>query len=254
MSIAESAARQALADTVELLRETGLLSAVRELHREVWATNLDRYEPDELGDTPRSLGLLCHENFTARAVRRHQCSELEPKAHHWNIAGLDVSTPSGVLTFQIGNRRIVGMKVPPSERRTPCWDRFAVWDNESNTRLQIAKENSKTLGDYRTPSPGQGELADFHRELGRTPGQVRDFLYVWAGELASPLTAGWLTVPVLGEQPFVAVAPLWHDRDDDRNRTIHTRRRGPEGPNFDQKPATQPSVTLKPKRASVGGA
>lgn len=254
MSIAIDAASAALESTVTRLRESGLLAAIRDLQRTVWSVNIDRYEPDELGDTPRSLGLLTFENFTQRAMRRYNHDELEPDENHWNIEGLKLTTPSGVLTFELGGARIVGMKVPPSEHRSPHWDRFADWDNESNTRLDIARENSKVLGGYTTPDPDQDVLADFHAELGRTPGVVSNFLYVWAGELHSPLTSGWLTVPALGGHPFAAVAALWHDTEDDLPRGTRIPTRGPNGPSFEEKPAAQPAITLKPKPAVEGEA
>jgi hypothetical protein len=254
MSIAIDAAWSALDVTVTRLQDSGLLGAIRELQQEVWATNVDRYEPDELGDTARSLGLLTFENFATRAVRRFNHDELEPKEHHWNIDRLKVTTPNGVLTFELNGARIVGMKVPPAERRAPRWDRFADWDNESNTRLDIARENSKILGGYATPDPGQGELTDFHNTLGRTPGVVSNFLYVWAGEFTSPLTSGWLTVPALGGHPFAAVASLWHDSDDDAPRGNRVTKGGPEGPSFDQRPTAQPAMSIKPKPALDGEA
>lgn len=254
MSTAEDAARGALDAAVGLVNESGLLDAVRDLQREVWAANVDRYEPDELGDTARSLGLLTFENFTTRAVRRHAHDDREPQDRHWRIDDLRVTTPNGVLTLEIGSIRIVGMKVPPTERRAPRWDRFVDWDSQSNTRLEIAQENSKVLGGFKTPDPGQGVLADFHVELGRKPDVVRNFLYVWAGEFSSPLTSAWLTVPALGGHPFAAVAPLWHDRDGDLPGDVRRSKRGPDGPSFDQKRAPEPSISLKPRPAADGQA
>lgn len=254
MSTAENAALEALHHTVALINEVGLTTAMRDLQREVWATNLGRHEPDELGDTARSLGLLCHENYQTRAVRRFRHDDAEPSDKHWDIDGLKVTTPSGVLTFEIGGVRIVGMKVPPAERRSPRWDRVAVWDNESNTRLEIATKNSRALGGFSTPDPGQEQITDFHHELGRVPGPIRDFLYVWAGEAESPLTSGWLTVPALGGNPFAAVAPLWHDTDDDLPRGTRSPLRDPHGPSFDQIPAAKPAVSLKPASAAEGKA
>lgn len=249
MSTALDAAQSALEATVERLDDSGLLTAIRDLQRTVWTVNLDRYEPDELGDTPRSLGLLTFENFTQRALRRYNHDELEPIEKHWNISGLKVGTPSGVLTFELDGARIVGMKVPPSQRRSPQWDRFADWDNESDTRLEIARENSRVLGGFTTPGRDQDALADFHAELGRIPGVVSKFLYVWAGEFRSPLTSGWLTVPALGGHPFAAVAPLWHDTEDDLLIGDGTSTRGPDGPSFEEKATARPSIALKPRPA-----
>lgn len=254
MSIAIDAATGALGATVSRLEDSGLLDAIRDLQREVWAVNIDRYEPDELGDTPRSLGLLTFENFTQRALRRYNHDELEPAEKHWNIEGLHVTTPRGVLTFELGGARIAGMKVPPSGRRSPQWDRFADWDNESSTRLHIARENSRVLGGYKTPNHDQYVFAGMDSELGRAPGAVSNFLYVWAGEFQSPLTSAWLTVPALGGHPFAAIAQLWHDSEDDLLDGTRTPARGPDGPSFDEKPAAQPSIALKRRPAAEGEA
>lgn len=254
MSIARDAAQRALEATVGRLEDSGLLAAIRDLQRTVWSVNIDRYEPDELGDTPRALGLLTFENFTQRALRRYNHDELEPAEKHWNIDGLKVTTPSGVLTFELDGARIVGMKVPPSERRSPAWDRLTDWDNESNTRLQIARDNSRVLCGYSTPAPGQGVLVDVEADLGKVPGVICDFLYVWAGEFNAPLTSGWLTVPVLGGAPFAAVESLWHDTDEDLMTSTEAPSRELGGPSFEQKPATRPAIALRPRPAAEGEA
>ena len=46
--------------------DTGLTEGMRDLVREVWTTNLERHEPEELGDSARTLGFLCYENLSAR--------------------------------------------------------------------------------------------------------------------------------------------------------------------------------------------
>jgi hypothetical protein len=56
-------------------KQTGVASgtddnALRSLVGDMWAQNLDRYEPDELGGTPRSLGLQFAENLRELAIRQ----------------------------------------------------------------------------------------------------------------------------------------------------------------------------------------
>ena len=63
MDRAEEAAQRALHTVVNECAESGLTDALRGLVQEVYTTNLDRYEPDELGDTPRSFGFQCYENL-----------------------------------------------------------------------------------------------------------------------------------------------------------------------------------------------
>lgn len=253
MEKAEDAARRALDDAVDMLRETGVTAAIRALQGEVWAGNVDRWEPDELGDTSRSLGLQCFENFTTRAVRRYDGDEREMVENHWKFDDLVVTTPNGVLTFQLNGIRIICMKVPPADRRSPDWNNFADWENESNVRLEVAMENSRILGGYVSSDPGQAEL-DFFSHYRNSPGFVRNFLYVWGGDHTPALTSGWLTVPVRGGTPFIAIQNLWHDEEGDQPGGVRTVQRDPSGPSFDQKASAEPNITLKPRPAIDGEA
>ncbi|GAA4823616.1 hypothetical protein GCM10025786_34710 [Nocardioides caeni] len=237
MHQAQVAADQALEATVEACSAAGLIAAWRGLVQDVYSTNLDRYEPDELGDTPMTLGIQCSENLKTRAIRRFRHDELEADDDHWDIDGLRVWTPRNVLTFSSASARVVTMKLPFAEGRSPRWDRIGDWDQDSQIRRAIATESSRVLR-YRSHAESDGLFPHTG-----SPGVVRNYMMLWAGEADAALTAGWLGVPVLGDTPFIARKLLWWD-DEPHNRV--TASTTPDrGPNFDERPAVTPEVTLK---------
>ena len=136
-----------------------------------------------------------------------------------------------------------------ADGRNPRWDLLTDWEHESQARHEIAIANHAALGGYLTPAPGQTEL--FAASASR--GGIRNYMWLWAGKLESALTAGWLAVPVLGETPFASVASLWWDGEDDGRQGARTRR-PVDGPNFDQRSVTEPSLTLKQQPAGEGQA
>lgn len=247
MDRAQLAAREALEEAVETCKQSSLTEAWRVLVQDVYTMNLDRYEPDELGDTAMSFGIQCYENLKTRAVRRFRHDDIEENDVHWNIEGLRVWTPRNVLTFTFGNVRIVTMKVPFTEGRSPNWDRSGDWEQYSQIRLAIAAENSRVL-QYRTGAVGASPLFP---HLG-SPGAVRNYMLLWAGEADAALTAGWLGVPILGDTPFIARETLWWDEEPP---TRGTQQVAPNrGPSFDERPAATPEVTLKKKQHQEGQA
>lgn len=235
-----ASAAQAAADR---WNSTGLTRHMASLVREVWTTNLERFEPDELGDNARTLGFQCSENLCARTERRIRGDEHE--AVHWNLPGLTVSRPNGAMRICVGGDRVFLMKAPMEVSRQPRWDAMS-WDGESATRQALAERNSRALGGFSTPAEGQGELFG----LGAEDAYVDSYLMVWAGEISSGLTAGWLTIPILGELPFAAVTPLWWDEIEGTPAGIRPRR--PDGPSFEQVASTTPKLRLKPRPAMRG--
>ncbi|QGH69569.1 hypothetical protein [Pseudactinotalea sp. HY158] len=241
MDQAQVAARETLNEVADTCTDSGLVDAWQALVQDVYASNLDRFEPNELGDTVMSFGIQCYENLKSRALRRFRHDDLEIADAHWDIDGLRVGTPGNVLTFNFAGARFVTMKVPFSEGRSPNWDRSGDWDQGSQVRSEIATENSNVL-QYKTPAPGASPLFP---HLG-SPGDVRSFMLLWAGESSAALTAGWLGIPILGETPFIAHKRLWYDLEPD---TLVTQKSTPDrGPSFDERPAARPAVALKEQR------
>lgn len=217
------------------------------LTRDVYGRNLDRHEPDELGDTAMSFGIQCSENLKTRALRRGRQDDLELPEDHWDIPGLIVTTRRNSLMFEIDDVRIFVMKVPFAEGRVPRWDLAKQWDQGSDLRHRLADGNSRVLGGYKTVAGGDDALFPHPAR----PGRIRNYLLVWAGEAEAPLTSGWLTVPALGDEPFVAKAALWWD---EQTPGPSVRERRPErGPDFDQRPPANPEIVVKPRPVAEGG-
>jgi hypothetical protein len=251
MNRAPQAAEAALDAAVVSLSEVRLVELLRSLIQEVWARNLGRYEPDEAGDTPMSLGIQCSQNLHQLAIRRVKGHELMEDDDLWVVDGLEVSDPRGVLTFDLPDIHMVTMKVPMADGRIPSWDTFADWAHESQVREDLAHENSTILGGYTTPPKDQLEL-DFMAKY--RPGVVRNFMMLWSGDPVSVLTAGWLAVPTLGELPFAAHKQLWWDTDTDDGGRRELPDSAPQGPGFDEIPRPKPSLSLKPRPATKGQA
>lgn len=238
MDKAKRMADFSLEATSEMLQGNGFTDAFRALVQEVYSQNLDRYEPEELGDTLVSLGIQCSENIKVRSLRRFRHSENEVLDNHWSINDLQVGTPQNVLTFSFKDIKITTMKVPSNAGRSPDWDHMGDWEKDSHARNVIASKNSEAL-EYQTPKSVDIPLFP---HLG-TPGEIQNYMVLWAGEANTALTAGWLAVPILGKIPFLAHKLLWWD-DEPRSR-ITVKSTPGRGLSFDQRPATQPEISLK---------
>ncbi|GAA3565739.1 hypothetical protein GCM10022197_22000 [Microlunatus spumicola] len=244
MDEAQTAARDALDATVELCTARGLDGLWRNLVQDVYASNLGRHEPEELGDTSMTLGIQCSENLKVRAGRRFRHDDLERAEDHWDVDDLTVATPANTLTFVLSQARVVVMKVPHAQGRAPLWDHFGDWQQDSQVRLQVAATNSHTLGGYRTKVSAEVPLFSY----GTAPAVVKDYMLVWAGEPSDPRTAGWLTVPVLGDTPFIARTQLWWDEEP--TARTYSSAEPSRGPSFDERQVAGPQVTLKPRPAA----
>ncbi|WP_344046756.1 hypothetical protein [Nocardioides panacihumi] len=242
-SVQESV-EQLLAGTKDRLTEAGVVDLLQDLAQDVWAMCVNRYEPDELGDTHMSLGIQAVENFKSRAQRRYLGDDREAPEKHWDVQGLTLETPRNVLTLLMPGLRLMAMKTPMAEGRSPRLDLLADWGDQSHARNQIALENTQAMGGWLAPARGQDELF----KVGSAPLAVPNYLLLWSGDPDGPLTAGRLAVPVMGEQPFAAVTDLWWDVANvdapsyDRSSRI-------DGPGFDERPVTKPALSLKPSVA-----
>lgn len=248
---AAKAAAAALETAALRLVETEVVDRVRELIQEVWARNLGRYEPDEAGDTPMSLGIQCSQNLHQLAIRRIQGHELVDDEDRWAIEGLVVTDPRGVLTFDLPGIHMVTMKVPMADGRVPNWETFADWANESQVREDLARANSMVLGGYTTAPRYQLE---FQFPAKQAPGTVRNYMLLWSGDPNSVLTAGWLAVPIMGALPFAAHRQMWWDTEVGGGGRRALPRTSPQRPGFDQMPSPKPQLSIKPRPAAEGRA
>lgn len=253
MNTVTMAAEAALELAVEAVTRCGLRERLHALVTEVWQANLDRYEPEELGDDPQTLGNTCARNIANRAeglVLGNREREVEP----WDIAGLGATRPHGALRLDHAGRHFHIMKAPMRHGRRPEWARFDPWTRSSEVREDAARENTVALHGYRTAAPGQDPLPAMTLPFVSAGLEVHlpHFVFVWAADIDSPGTSGWLGAPSLGEQPFVAVQPLWSDPDD--YVPVGRRRDFPTGPSFDQRSTAAPPLALKPRREQEGKA
>lgn len=65
-------------------------------------------------------------------------------------------------------------------------------------RHELASENSQ-VPQYWTPAEGASPLFRYPG----SPGVVRRYMLLWAGEADAALTAGWLAIPIPGDVPLV---------------------------------------------------
>lgn len=277
MREASEVAAEALRDAIQAWSDAGLAEVFNTLTTSVWRTNLARHE-EELGDDATTLGTLCARNLANRVqarvadVRREAsrsslgdllsgdpearnvnngADHTDAQADEWAIDGLGVDRPRGSLRITLGGRHFHVMKAPMSAGRSPVWDSMVNWDGESDTRREIAETNFRVLGQFYNPGPGQGEL--WSHTTDRPASAIREFLLVWAGEPDQPLTAGWLTVPGIGDTPFIARGGLWWDQGDG-DTGPHGGLVLPTGPSFDDKPPAAPTLALRPRPGSAGQA
>lgn len=239
--VALAAAERAKARLVE----TDMVDNLRELVQDVWQGVVDRHEV-ELGDTHLSQGILAVENVKTRALRRALHNDLDPVSTHWHVESLDVTTPSNSLTMTLSEPgdfpiRLTGFKTPVADGREPKFSTLVDWRFNSKARLGFAIRNSNALGGYQSPAPGQDSL--FPQPT--TSWTVRDFMWLWAGEETSPLTAGWLAVPVMGVTPFAAIVPLWWDEGP--SSSAGRRDNTPTGPSYDERTAPALGLKIRPK-------
>lgn len=240
------AADSALNDVVSALGASGATSLLQTLTQDVWISNVDRFEPDDLGDTPASLGFQAYQNFTQRALRRARADSREVLEKHWAIEGFTAGAPKNVLTLSFNGNRIIVLKVPFAQGRQADFSQLAAWENQSDARARMAARNTQVLGGYVAAAPGQDALFSSHS----AQGVVHDFILAWAGEQRSGLTAGWLGVPVQGESPFLVSRRLWWDEEKDH--AIAGSTASSSTTPFDERPVAAPSVTLRPRPAGEG--
>lgn len=241
------AAENAVHTAAEHMNEVGLTDRLRDLVREVWNANLARHEPEELGDTNRSLGFQCSENLRELAVRRILGDQVLAE-DRWIVRDLQVTSPHSVLTLKLPGFEIVLMKVPSAHGRNPSWEQFRPWEAESQVRNEIAKENARVLGGSRLQHERQTEL-EFAEDC--AIGVVRRMMVLWAGDTHDGMTSAWLAVPVDWlTTSFAAKTSLWRDELGD-SPVKPTRAPRFDGPAFDQRQTAEPQVTLKPRPAAA---
>ena len=186
------------------LSECGVVDLARSLVQDVWRTNLERWEPKELGDTRRILGQICAENLRVRTVR-------EGLRKAWANRGVRFSDSENSLLIEAAGVRVRLVKAPWRSGLHPNWSNDFSWNNASTVRRMAAEDNA---GHYRPGVSEFGAAPLFPLEAvtgGSDAARCREFFLVWAGEHQDGLTAGWLGLPSSTEAPWMAVHSLWTD-------------------------------------------
>jgi hypothetical protein len=204
----EQALNERVRSAADQLHASGFIKLLSALIRDVWSTNVTRFDSG-LGDTTRLLGITSAENLTTRLSWLRK----EPE---WVETQVTIDFHQNSMLVTCGALRIHVMKAPQSSRRRPDWHHDFPWANQSNVRAESARQVDET---YRAPAevPGMEPMfpADGLGEFG-VPADIREFFIVWAGEFSEdPLTAAWVVIPTLKKMQVLAYSGLWFDEPGD---------------------------------------
>lgn len=238
----DEAASERLRNVVEQLRTAHVIDVLEKTVARVWRANTARYEPSDLGDTPRSLGITAAENIRELTLRERW----SPTGKGLLGNGVHVTAPNDSLLVEHGGVGLRVMKAAPMVALAePGWGDF-VWANESDVRKAAARNNRAS---YNPLQIGSGTLFDGVFPVEGDPRALRDVLLVWAGGSSSPYTGGWLGVPTLSaDSPWLAVQRIWwHQADDEGTQRDRHRPTDPDADTFERRPPPQPEIRLKPK-------
>ncbi len=238
MTLADEAAKARLQDIAPGLRAAGVIGMLERIIAHVWKVNIDRFEPTEIGDTNRSLGITATENIRTLVLREAWAAD--------NPAGLSksvhVTAPNDSLLVEAAGVRLRAMKSSPAITLTePRWDSDFNWHAESDIRLEAATANAAICNQFLAVPGGLFEEIELPADWAADLSEV--FL-VWAGGSNNPLTGGWIGLPTISDRPWLAVENMWWhgmgdvtsgDRDSD----------SPASDTFADRNAPNPVVSLK---------
>jgi len=258
----DSAAAERLDVLVADLRARGVVDVARDLADKVWRANLQRYEPRELGDTTRWLGMSAAGDLT-QLLGRHYAG-----ANVRDSTGVSACWPDGALVLKAGGVRMHVMKAPASPLRTPAWGAFAWSTADSQSRLLSARRNSAQYAPADSDQDGRPPMLSRPEEClrldsglagqqdplwgpGEDPARLCDVMLVWSGEQEHAVTAGWLGLPSEGSPPWFAVAPLWWD-EAPLVQAVYPEpfSNNPTGDTFNTRPQPQLDLGLKRRPAA----
>ncbi|WP_152690544.1 hypothetical protein [Jiangella alkaliphila] len=186
----------------QIYADTGAIEYVRGVVRETWRTNLGRWSPERHFDDTNTLGYQTHRNVNNRISRTIDSSEVLPSVL--------AETETGIVMLGLAGFRLRVVKAPVECGLTPDFDRDFDWST-SATRETAASRNS---GSYYPLAAGELTLdAEYDpRPLQRRHiDSCREVFLVWAAELKSDRTAGWLGLPQTGDLPWMGIVKLWLD-------------------------------------------
>src|ERR1700722_8371994 len=145
MTNLDVATQERLTEIISTLRETGVIDLFERIIARVWKINVDRFEPNEVGDTNRSLGITATENIRSLVLRESLLAG--------NPAGLArhvrVTAPNDSLLVQVGSIRLHVMKSAPAiALAEPRWSTEFTWKGESDVRVEAATANTAVYNPF----------------------------------------------------------------------------------------------------------
>ena len=228
----EPCARQAAQE----LQDCGLVQAFGGLVAQVWRQNLDRQDV-EAGDTYWTLAMLSAANIKEVALRPSAEGGLVGHDARWSV---DKDRSS--LRFSTTAGDVRAMTLPAvGGGRLPDWNAID-WEG-AQLRREIALRNSRRI-QLVSREVGLEPLVGV--EMPRPTGGALEFMIGWTGDSRSPLTFGYLFIPVLGAQPALCPVPLWTDEPSGRGADVVEALQDERLP-YDEVSVTEAPLRLKPR-------
>ena len=228
----DQAVQELLVQVAEEWEEAGVLDVLCDLVRRIWRADLDRYQPDTMGDDPMSLGVQASRNLCNLAVR-----ELR------DVPGV-LAQNKKTLEVAYGGRVLHAGKAPSDSLD---WDVNHLDWAESDVRESAATANSAAY---------QSTAGTLFEDWGALEGQrvnpaaLRHLHLTWQG-FPDGGTRTWLGFPQLGLRPWYAVLLV----DDARLAgSEHDPATAAEQPDFDALGEPDVQVIRRPRPAKKHGA
>ncbi len=229
-----------LSNLAAQLQDAGVTEYLRRAAGELWRGNVARYDPDVMFDDPGVLGYTASMNLANRSLAElgRPNGLLLPKAYAFD------DKHSTVIV--VGDIQVRLVKVPVAHDRRPIFNEDFTWE-EREGRHRPAARNAELAR-----LPRVDEASDPLFDLPSVSGYDRieeclDVFVIWGGDMAG-LTSGWIGLPTLGNNTFLAVQEAWSDSDADGLVTQEAPS-APDGDvSFSDMETAKPVITLKPKQ------
>lgn len=188
-----------------LYSDAGVIGYLHGVVQDTWRANRARWAPSTHFDDTNTLGHQTSRNVNNRISATIGFDDLV-------AASVLAEIESGIAVLALSGLRLRVVKAPIDSALKPDFDRDFDWGT-SATRDSAARRNS---GHYYPLSDDEWTLTyeqDVRPQRRRRVDRCKEIFLVWAGDLHSDRTAGWLGLPKIGEPPWMAVVDLWCDDD-----------------------------------------
>lgn len=185
-----------------LYDETGAIVYIQDVVTQTWRGNRRRWSPGRHFDDTNTLGYQTSRNVNNRIYKTIETSKVLPSVH--------AETELGVVILGLSGYRLRVVKAPIESGLTPDFATDFDWST-SATRETAARRNSNNYYPIRTDELALEFEDDPRPKHRRQVESCRDLFLLWAAELASDRTAGWLGLPRFGDSPWMGVLELWLD-------------------------------------------